>query len=483
MSRRRWPDRGDGACARTTRTAAARSPGASATARGGPPGSRDEPQGSRSRLRPGIAILSDGGGQNTLAVDALHEMGAGMARLSGATRAALRDHLGPAAAVRNPVDVAGAADADPSVFGRALEAMAADPGAGVLFLVGLFGGYGLRFSAAHAPVEVEAARSMAAAARARGKGLVVHSQYAAHPSPALDLLRAEGVPVIESLEAACRAAGELQLRAERLAAGRWWDPGGDGPGSRDGAAAASRSNAAAEIIAAARSEGRLTLSETESRSVLAAAGLPFGPMKVARTPAEAARAATGIGGPVAVKLLSGWITHKSDAGGVALGVTGARAARDAFARIVAGAKDHAAAHGLPREAYAATIAPMLDPPLAELLVGAHRDPGIGPVLTVGAGGVWVEVLRDVAHRVLPVGPREVEAALDELKVRALLEGARGRPAVNAERVVDAALAVARCLLGHPEIAEVEVNPLFVYLDRVAPVDARVVLTALPREKQ
>ena len=140
----------------------------------------------------------------------------------------------------------------------------------------------------------------------------------------------------------------------------------------------------------ARREGRVTLSETESRAVLAAARLPFAAMDMARTPAEAAQAAAETGGPVAVKLLSRWITHKSDAGGVALGVKGGRQAREAFERIVASARIHAAEHGLPGEEYAVTITPMLDPPVAELLVGGQRDAGIGPVLTVGAGGVWVD---------------------------------------------------------------------------------------------
>ena len=118
---------------------------------------------------------------------------------------------------------------------------------------------------------------------------------------------------------------------------------------------------------------------------------------------------------------------------------------------------------------------MLASPVAELLVGACRDPQLGPVLSIGAGGIWVEVLRDVAHRVLPVGADEIEAALGELKVKALLAGARGRQAVRLGPIVDAAAAVADCVMRWPDIAEVEVNPLFVYPERVVPVDARVVL--------
>ena len=162
----------------------------------GPPGS-------------GIAILSDGGGQNTLAVDTLRELGAPLETLDSATSSALRELLGPAAAVRNPVDVAGAADADPGAFCRALDVLAADPAVGVVLLVGLFGGYGIRFSDHLTAVETEAARSMAATIRELGKGLVVQSIYASHGSAPLEALREDGIPVIESLEVACRAAAEL----------------------------------------------------------------------------------------------------------------------------------------------------------------------------------------------------------------------------------------------------------------------------------
>ena len=121
------------------------------------------------------------------------------------------------------------------------------------------------------------------------------------------------------------------------------------------------------------------------------------------------------------------------------------------------------------------VSPMLAPPILELLIGAVRDPQLGPVLTLAAGGVFADVLGDPAHRVLPVEPVEIGAALAELKAAALLKGARGRPRVSRTPIVEAAAAVAECLLRHPEVAEVEVNPLFVYPDRVAPVDARVVL--------
>ncbi|MCY4571914.1 MAG: acetate--CoA ligase family protein [Gemmatimonadetes bacterium] len=414
----------------------------------------------------GVAILSDGGGQSTLAVDALHEMGVALTGLAPATSSALRALLGPAAAVRTPVDVAGAADADPGAFARALEVLAADPGVGVVLLVGLFGGYAIRFSGQLAEREAEAAASMATTMKSLGKGLVVHSQYASHRSAALEALRGAHVPVIGSLDVACRAVAELQRRGVRLTRSVQWRP------KREHARITASSH---HIINDARAEGRYTLDEMEARALLGETGLSFPLTEVARSADEAAAAATRAARPVAIKLLSKHITHKTDAAGVVLDVTGPDEARAAFESIAANALAYARARGLPEEEWAATVSPMLAPPVAELLVGACRDPQLGPVLTIGAGGIWVEVLRDVAHRVLPVAPREVEAAIGELKVSALLAGGRGGRAVGLGAIVDAAAAVAECVMRWPDVAEVEVNPLFVYEDRAVPVDARVVL--------
>ncbi len=417
----------------------------------------------------GIAVLSDGGGQSTLVVDTLGELDAPLAELAPTTSAELRRRLGPAAAVLSPVDVAGAADSDPRALARALEVVARDPAVGVVLLVGMFGGYAMRFSATLAASELEAASAMAGAMRALGKGLIVHSQYASHASPPLDALRRAHVPVIRSLDAACRAAAELHRRGgiRERSPGRWLRASaGSPPTVPPGPHPA---------ITAARREGRATLTETEARAVLAEVGLEFEPVAVVRSADEAGKAAARACALVAIKLLSRHITHKSDAGGVELNIADAEAARAAFERIAANAAVYSRSRGFPSEERAATVSPMLDPPVAELLVGAYRDPRLGPVLTVGAGGVWVEVLRDVAHRVLPVDDEELAAALGELKIAALLTGARGRSHVDLRPVVEAAAAVARCVTSYPEVPEAEVNPLFVYADRAVPVDARVIL--------
>ena len=435
----------------------------------------------RPDARSGVAILSDGGGQSVLAVDALSRLNAPMAVLSSPTQAALRRTLGPAAAVGNPVDVAGAADADPRAFSSAVGLLAADPAVALVVVVGLFGGYGIRFLDRLTGPETEAARDMAATMRAAGKGLVVHSIYASRASAPLQALREAQVPVIESLEAACRAAAELERRG-RAARPRWPPDGRSAEpraakGNRRacGVKSPSPKRGGHRTIDAAREEGRVALTELEARELLADAGVAFEPARIARSASEAASASASAGQSVAMKALSKHVLHKSDAGGVVLDVADAGQARRTFDRIARAVGEYARDRGLPEEPCRVLVSPMLPAPVAELLVGACRDPHLGPVLTVGAGGVWTELLADAVHRVLPVPDGEIATMLGELKASPVLAGARGKPAACVDAIVEAATAVAQCIRTHRDITEVEINPLFAYPHKAVPVDARVVL--------
>ncbi|GMV06394.1 MAG: acetyltransferase [Gemmatimonadota bacterium] len=422
----------------------------------------------------GIAVLSDGGGQGTLAADALSEMGIPLATLSDGSRAALRGLLGRAASVANPVDLAGASDADPEVFGRALEILAADDGVGGVVVVGLFGGYGIRFAEELTAAEERAAAVMASSMREAAKPLVVHSMYASHRSAPLVLLGSGGVPVVESLDVACRCIGEAWRRGRMLSRPAW-RPDGDAEAVAPRAGRRLRGLEGDEALARAVAEGRDTLTEPEARALLSEAGMPFPPSALCVTAQEAAAAVEGMKTAVAMKVVAPGISHKTEAGGVALGIASAAEAEEAFRRIEESAGRWLTARGLDPAIRGVMVSPMMASPLAELLVGARRDRDVGPVLTLGAGGIWVEVLRDVAHRVLPVEDREVRAMLEELRTWGLLAGARGRPAADLDAVVAAAGAVARCILENEAVAEVEVNPLFVYASGAQAVDARIFL--------
>lgn len=422
----------------------------------------------------GLAILSDGGGQGTLAADALSDMGVPLARLSDGTREALRALLGRAAAVTNPVDLAGASDADPAVFGRALEILAADDAVGGALVVGLFGGYGIRFAEELTSGEDLAAHAMAHTMRTLSKPLVVHSMYASHRSSPLRILGEAHVPVVESLDVACRCIGETWIRG-RVLGSPSWRPDDDAEAVAPLAGRRLKTFRSHESLARAQAEGRHTLTEPEAQALLRDAGVTFPPSALCTTAEEVRAAVEGMQTAVALKVVSAKIPHKTDAGGVALGIVSAAEAAEAFYGIMDRTARYLEDRGAEPGVDGVMVAPMLATPLAELLVGARRDPDVGPVLTLGAGGIWVEVLRDVSHRVLPVDGDEVRRMLEELRMFGLLAGARGRAPADLVAVVRAAHAVARCILEHGAVAEVEVNPLFVYATGAQAVDARIFL--------
>jgi hypothetical protein len=182
--------------------------------------------------------------------------------------------------------------------------------------------------------------------------------------------------------------------------------------------------------------------------------VPFVAERVARSAAEAAEAATALGFPVALKVLSPDLAHKSDVGGVRLGLRDARevaAAYEAVLRQVRAAAPRARIEG-------ALVSPMVQGGV-ETVLGVHRDPVFGPLVMFGLGGVFVEVFRDVAFRLAPLSREEALAQIDSIRGRALLEGARGRPPVDKGAIADALVALSRFALAHAaEVASVEVNP-------------------------
>jgi hypothetical protein len=177
--------------------------------------------------------------------------------------------------------------------------------------------------------------------------------------------------------------------------------------------------------------------------------------------------------------VSRFLAHKSDAGGVRLGIPDPDAAASAYGQMLASVQRHLATRGRPAEVDGALVSPMLPSPIAELLVGVRTDAQFGPVLVMGAGGLAVETLGDVAIRLLPVTEHDVLSALAELRIAPLLAGHRGRPAVNRDAVIGLALGLAACAAAHPEILEIEANPVFVYEDRAVAVDVRAFVSVQP----
>jgi acetyltransferase len=194
------------------------------------------------------------------------------------------------------------------------------------------------------------------------------------------------------------------------------------------------------------------------------------PMKLARSANEAARDAQGIGFPVAVKIASADISHKSDVGGVEVGLRTASAVRAAFKRVTENAR-----RARPGARIEGVMVQAMARPGREVIVGAVRDPQFGPLVMFGSGGVYVELLKDVSFRLAPVAHSEAEAMIGETLAGKLLSGLRGQPPADKSAVADVIVAVSELIAADERIAEMDINPLIVYDQRqgAVAVDVRI----------
>ena len=409
-----------------------------------------------------IAILADGGGHATIAADALTEQGMTLPRLSQQTRERLAAILPPAAALANPVDVAGGTDANPEVFADCAEAILADPSVDALLIVGLFGGYAIRFSETLGPIESHTASRLGGMIERFGKPIMLQSLYAPMRTESLVTLRAAGVPVHESVERAVRclvSLAEYGAARARIAA-------------EQPAAAPAANTTASTVVSAARSEGRNSLLEHEAQALLKSYAITLPPSVLVSSPAELGQARDQLGEvPLAMKVVSRDILHKSDAGAVKLNIVGESEMSQAYAAIV----KSSLAYRADADIKGVLVTPMARKGGVEMIIGVTRDPQFGPVMMFGLGGIFVEVLKDVVFRSLPLTAIDAAEMLDEIKAKAILGGVRGAPPVDRKALVDLMLRISQVCLAHPEIAELDLNPILGYADGYALVDARMIL--------
>ena len=211
------------------------------------------------------------------------------------------------------------------------------------------------------------------------------------------------------------------------------------------------------------------LNEVEAKSLLADAGLPVVTTRLATSTGEAVEIANSIGYPVAVKVMSPQMTHKSDVGGVRLNLKDAESVAQAFADFQSLVSNTPGAEfeGMSVQAMAA--------PGLELVIGSHRDPQFGPVIMFGLGGIFIEVLKDTSFRVAPLTRSDAEAMVDGIRAKELLHGVRGKPGVDLNSIVEAILAISQIMVTRPDVVSLDVNPAFAYPDGLSIADARVIL--------
>ncbi len=225
-----------------------------------------------------------------------------------------------------------------------------------------------------------------------------------------------------------------------------------------------------EIIDRARNESRQLLTEVESKELLRQAGINTIETRLAETRKEAISISKEIGFPVVLKIASPDIVHKNDVGGVKLGLRTASQVGKAYGEILESVKQKspgAKIHGVSVQKMAR--------PGVEVILGMSRDAQFGPVIMFGLGGIWVELLKDVSFRIVPLARRDAAEMIREIKGLPLLTGYRGSEAVDLSKLEEFILKVSEFAESHPEIKELDLNPVFAYADGAVAADARVIL--------
>jgi acyl-CoA synthetase (NDP forming) len=225
-----------------------------------------------------------------------------------------------------------------------------------------------------------------------------------------------------------------------------------------------------EIISAASKEGRIYLTELESKQILKEAGIATTEIRLAKSKEEAISLSRDIGFPVVLKVVSPDVLHKSDAGGVKLNLNGEQEVAKAFDDIVSSIKEHE-----PTAKIEGVSVQNMARQGTEVIIGMSKDPQFGPVLMFGLGGILVEVLKDVSFRIVPLARRDAKEMIKELKGYPILEGYRGQEPANTEVLENLLLKVSDFVEGRPEIKEMDINPIFAYSDGALAVDARIIL--------
>ncbi|MCX6031300.1 MAG: acetate--CoA ligase family protein [Chloroflexi bacterium] len=399
-----------------------------------------------------IAILTNAGGPAALAADALEEAGLSLARTSPDTQAVLRSFLIADAQVAGPVDLLGGANEHD--YRRALQAVLTDPAVdGVLAIL-------VPQALVNAVAVVEAIGAVAAAQPASARPVLACLMGEASLDEAFKAAHAAQIPAYTFPEDAVAAFGMLWQRARRLQIAD----------CRLQIADRNTQHAARSTQHAARSTQHAA--RTTPSALLAAYDIATPPEALATHPDEAATFARQIGFPVVLKLISPDILHKTDVGGVILNVQDEAAVRAGFETLVGRA---AATH--PGTAVTGVQVQKMIRGGQEVIVGVKRDATFGPLIMFGLGGIYVETLRDVSFRLAPLTPDDVAEMIDEVRSAKLLTGVRGAPPADRPALIEAIVRIGQLAAEHPEIVELDVNPLLVLPkgQGAVAVDVRIIL--------
>jgi acetyltransferase len=399
---------------------------------------------------PNVAVITNAGGPGIITSDALEHSGLSLAALREDTTAKLRESLPEAASIYNPVDVLGDAGADR--YQVAVTSALQDPGVDAMLVI----------LTPQAMTEVsETAAVLSRCAPKTDKTLFAVFMGGEDVSEAEAVLREAGIPNFRFPEEAVSTLRDMYAYKSYL----------DRPPITYAHFEIDEKRVR-KMFLKVREQERNELIEIEAREVFEAYGIPVARTLLASNLEECVRAGREIGYPVVAKIASPQILHKTDVGGVIVGIDNTDELITAYERITSNAR-----RLVPDARIWGVVVQEMLPPSRELILGMKRDSQFGPLLMTGLGGVYVEILKDVSFRLAPLGKEEARDMLRELKSYWLLQGTRGEPPADIEAVINAMLRVSQLVTDFPEINELDINPLRV-LEKgkgCLAADARIVL--------
>jgi acetyltransferase len=408
-----------------------------------------------------VAIVSEGGGDNSVAADNAEHYGLEVPVLPQATQDRIRPFLLAGMPASNPIDYGGTAEENPDMINKVVEVLMEEQCVDSVYVTGFFGGFKEIIAPHVGELEEKTSHELVRLMRKYEKPIAIHTSFAQAPFRSMEILAENGVLLTPSSERAAQCLAymaKFAARRKNLGLAKLLPAV---PADVDKAHA---------MIEAVKGANRKNLLETEARELLSLYSIALPPATLAKTADEAIEAATAIGFPVALKIVSGKIIHKSEAGGILLNLGNRKAVQEGFAKVIANAIRFCG----PDKSLGVLVAPMA-PMGQECIIGMARNPQFGTVLMFGLGGIFVEVLKDVSFRVAPPTDLDLEEMIHDIKGYPLLAGVRGQKPKDTVILKDALQKIARLAADHPEIQEVDINPIIVHEQGASVVDARIII--------
>lgn len=402
-----------------------------------------------------LAIITNAGGPGVMAADALAQYGIEPVALRLETIEKLDQVLPPFWSHGNPIDILG--DADPERYRKAVEICLSAQEIDALLII-------MTPQALTSPTAV--ASSLAQVLKNQRISVFTSWMGGLGVEEGRQIFNQAGIPTYETPERAVKAFHYMYCYRCNL------DMLQEIPPKLPYTLHFDRDEAASIIHGALEKESPL-LTEVESKALLSAYGIPVNWTETAASAEEAVELAQEIGYPVVMKLLSKKITHKSDAGGVILNLTHSESVRSAFSQIRANAN----AYDPSADFMGVTLQPMLSASDYELILGSKKDPGFGPAILFGMGGIMTEILKDRSIALPPLNRLLARRLMENTRVYKLLRGYRNRPAANLVLLEEILIRLSQLVTDFPEIHELDINPMILQGDRAFAVDARVLITS------